>query len=72
MQKPEAKETKEHISVCIATRRRKELLKKLLSALTAQETDGKFSYSIIVVENDDTGKIFFLGGRSTRGLEGAN
>ena len=44
---------KEHISVCIATHKRNELLRKLMLSLLSQRTDGLFSYSIIVVENDE-------------------
>ncbi len=41
-----------HISVCICTYRRPELLKKLLSKLEQQETNGLFDYSAVVVDND--------------------
>lgn len=42
---------KEHISVCIATYKRNQLLRKLILSLLSQKTDGLFSYSIIVVDN---------------------
>ncbi len=48
----EMKNRKEHISVCIATHKRNELLRKLILSLLPQKTDGLFSYSIIVVDND--------------------
>lgn len=41
-----------HISVCVCTFRRPEPLRRLLSALTAQATEGRFTYSIVVVDND--------------------
>src|SRR6266540_2958417 len=44
--------TTKHISVCICTFKRPELLKRLLEKLAAQRTDGLFSYSVVVVDND--------------------
>ncbi len=41
-----------HISVCICTFKRPNFLKRLLNKLDDQVTEGKFSYSIIVVDND--------------------
>jgi succinoglycan biosynthesis protein ExoM len=41
-----------HIHVCSCTYRRPELLKRLLEELRTQETNGLFTYSIIVVDND--------------------
>jgi succinoglycan biosynthesis protein ExoM len=41
-----------HISVCICTYKRPELLKRLLSELRAQDTDGLFTYSIVISDND--------------------
>lgn len=41
-----------HISVCICTYKRPDLLKRLLDALSEQETGGLFTYSIVVVDND--------------------
>lgn len=41
-----------HICVCICTFKRPHLLKPLLQKLTEQETEGLFSLSIIVVDND--------------------
>jgi succinoglycan biosynthesis protein ExoM len=41
-----------HITVCICTFRRPLLLKKLLDALAGQQTGGKFSYSVVVADND--------------------
>jgi succinoglycan biosynthesis protein ExoM len=41
-----------HISVCICTYKRPELLADLLKKLKHQETGGQFSYSILVVDND--------------------
>ena len=41
-----------HISVCICTFRRPALLKRLLTEVAAQETNGLFTYSIVVADND--------------------
>jgi len=41
-----------HISVCICTFRRPEMLKRLLLALQEQKTEGLFTYSIVVADND--------------------
>jgi succinoglycan biosynthesis protein ExoM len=41
-----------HITVCICTYRRPELLTKLLAALETQETGGLFSFSVVVADND--------------------
>jgi len=42
----------QHISVCICTYQRPLLLKRLLDDLGTQETDGLFTYSIVVADND--------------------
>ncbi len=44
-----------HISVCICTFRRQELLRRLLEELEHQYTGGSFTYSIVVVDNDRDG-----------------
>jgi glycosyltransferase involved in cell wall biosynthesis len=44
----------EHISVCICTTKRPELLKRLLEALVKQHFDGSFTFSIVVVDNDES------------------
>lgn len=41
-----------HISVCICTYRRPNLLTRLLTELCDQETNGLFTYSIVVADND--------------------
>jgi succinoglycan biosynthesis protein ExoM len=41
-----------HITVCVCTYRRPELLKSLLEDLREQETGGLFTYSILIVDND--------------------
>jgi glycosyltransferase involved in cell wall biosynthesis len=41
-----------HISVCICTFRRPGLLDALLSRLEHQQTNGRFTYSIVVADND--------------------
>lgn len=42
-----------HISVCICTFRRPDLLQRLLRGLDEQEAGGLFTYSIVVVDNDE-------------------
>jgi succinoglycan biosynthesis protein ExoM len=44
-------ETK-HISVCVCSYKRPHLLKRLLGCLDAQDTGGRFTYSIVVADND--------------------
>src|SRR5262245_6012049 len=41
-----------HISVCICTYKRPQLLKRLLDDLVTQDTNGLFTYSIVVADND--------------------
>jgi succinoglycan biosynthesis protein ExoM len=41
-----------HINVCICTYKRPRLLERLLRELNEQETDGLFTYSIVVADND--------------------
>lgn len=43
---------KHHICVCICTYKRPEYLHRLLAELGNQETEGLFSYSIVIVDND--------------------
>lgn len=43
------------VSVVVPTYNRHEMLRGALASLTIQETDGKFSYEIIVVDNGSTG-----------------
>lgn len=44
--------TSTHITICVCTYQRPDLLKKLLKDLQAQETAGLFTHSIVVVDND--------------------
>lgn len=46
---------KDHISVCICTYRRNQMLKRLLRKLALQETDELFDFSVVVVDNDAAG-----------------
>jgi glycosyltransferase involved in cell wall biosynthesis len=41
-----------HISVCVCTYKRPDLLRRLLKGLTEQDTCGSFTYSVVVVDND--------------------
>lgn len=44
--------TKHHITVCICTYKRPELLRRLLTKLEQQQTEGLFDFSIVIVDND--------------------
>lgn len=44
--------TDPHICVCICTFKRPDLLKRSLEAVSAQETAGLFTYSVVIVDND--------------------
>ena len=46
---------RDHISVCIITFRRQQMLERLLCCLKTQETEGLFDYSLVVVDNDAAG-----------------
>lgn len=41
-----------HISVCVCTFRRAELLRRLLERLEKQQTEGLFTYAVVVADND--------------------
>jgi glycosyltransferase involved in cell wall biosynthesis len=45
----------DHISVCVCTYRRNEMLRRLLTTLAALETDDAFDVSIVVIDNDAAG-----------------
>ncbi|MBP1660233.1 MAG: glycosyl transferase, family 2, partial [Candidatus Aminicenantes bacterium] len=45
----------DHISVCVCTYRRNAMLAKLLRNLALQETRGRFTFSVVIVDNDPTG-----------------
>jgi succinoglycan biosynthesis protein ExoM len=42
-----------HISICICTYKRPSFLRRLLTELGNQETGGRFTYSIVVADNDN-------------------
>jgi len=44
--------TTSHICVCVCTYKRPELLRRLLEELARQQTDGLFTFSVVVVDND--------------------
>ncbi len=44
-----------HITVCVCTFRREDLLRRLFAELEKQETDGEFTFSVTVVDNDAAG-----------------
>jgi succinoglycan biosynthesis protein ExoM len=44
--------SRKHISVCICTYKRPQLLQRLLHEVVKQETNGLFTYSVVVVDND--------------------
>ena len=41
-----------HITVCICTYKRATMLKRLLTEVSRQETDGRFTFSAVVADND--------------------
>lgn len=43
---------KHHIIVCVCTYKRPEFLRRLLTKLEEQQTDGLFDFSVVVVDND--------------------
>lgn len=47
-------ETDNHITVCICTYKRPQLLSRLLNKLQDQVTDNLFSYSAVIVDNDNS------------------
>jgi glycosyltransferase involved in cell wall biosynthesis len=44
-----------HISVCVCTYKRPDLLRRLLHAVDGQETGGRFTFSLVVADNDERG-----------------
>lgn len=50
--------SKHHITVCICTYKRPELLRRLLTKLEEQQTDGLFDFAIVVVDNDKLGSAY--------------
>jgi succinoglycan biosynthesis protein ExoM len=54
VEKPTALRTP-HISVCICTYKRHELLLRLLKEVSLQDTSGLFTYSVVVADNDKDG-----------------
>lgn len=60
-----------HICVCICTYKRASLLQRLLIELEKQETNGMFSYSAVVVDNDadKSAQQVVLGFQQTHDLE---
>jgi glycosyltransferase involved in cell wall biosynthesis len=45
----------EHISVCICTFKRPDLLRRLLVSLPSQRTEGLFTFAAVVIDNDASG-----------------
>jgi len=41
-----------HITVCICTFKRPELLGQILESVAKQETNGLFTYSVVISDND--------------------
>src|SRR5256885_261602 len=41
-----------HITVCICTFKRPALLGQILEVLRSQQTEGRFTYSIVITDND--------------------
>lgn len=47
--------SRDHITVCVCTYRRNAMLEKLLRKLQLQQTEDRFDFSIVVVDNDVAG-----------------
>lgn len=64
-------EKRPHICVCICTYKRPRFLKRLLEELRHQDTEGLFSYSIVVADNDQSqsAKEVVEGFRATSTIE---
>jgi len=62
---------KDHISVCVCTFRRNDMLRRLLFTLSRQETQGLFEYSVVVIDNDAGGaaKACVLEAKEELGLD---
>jgi succinoglycan biosynthesis protein ExoM len=43
----------QHITICVCTYKRPAMLRRLLAALTQLKTDGLFTYSVVVSDNDE-------------------
>jgi succinoglycan biosynthesis protein ExoM len=50
-----SKKMKDHISICVCTYHRNQMLKRLMRTLKSQETQGLFDLSVVVVDNDSSG-----------------
>ena len=46
---------KDHISICICTFHRNQMLERLLRKVAIQETGGLFNFSVVVIDNDAAG-----------------
>ena len=46
----------DHISICVCTFQRNRMLERLLRSLRNQDTDGLFDFSVVVVDNDRSGR----------------
>ena len=49
---PSRSSTLDHVTVCVCTYKRQEGLGRLLEAIGKQQTGGRFTYSVVVVDND--------------------
>ena len=46
---------KDHISICVATFHRNQMLGNLLRKLAVQATEGRFDFSVVIIDNDSKG-----------------
>lgn len=46
---------RDHVSICVCTFHRNQMLERLLRSLKSQETAGLFDFSVVVVDNDASG-----------------
>ncbi|HPQ42803.1 MAG TPA: glycosyltransferase [Syntrophales bacterium] len=57
---------KDHISICICTYKRPQLLTRLLDKLRSQKTDDSFRFSVVIVDNDaqESGRVAALSAKN--------
>lgn len=59
----------DHVCICIATFRRNQMLEHLLSQIACQRTDGAFSFSVVLIDNDPAGQARVVAEKATSQLQ---